>query len=71
MPRRRTFFILAIAFAAVLWVPAKSLCATPSAPLTINGLGKGVAPLEGPWQFHLGDNPAWAAPGVDDVLADS
>jgi len=40
-------------------------------PLTINGLGKGVAPLEGPWQFHLGDNPAWAAPGVDDVLADS
>ena len=38
-----------------------------AAPLTIEGLGKGVAPLDGPWQFHLGDNPAWAAPGVDDA----
>jgi hypothetical protein len=26
-----------------------------------------VAPLAGPWQFHRGDNPAWAAPGVDDA----
>jgi hypothetical protein len=35
-------------------------------PLVIDGLGKGVAPLDGPWQFHLGDDPAWAAPGFDD-----
>ena len=39
----------------------------PSAALTIEGLGKGVAPLDGRWQFHLGDNPAWAAPSVDDA----
>ena len=38
-----------------------------SAVLTIEGLGKGVAPLDGPWQFHLGDDPAWAAPGIDDA----
>lgn len=34
--------------------------------LVIDGLGKGTAPLDGPWQFHLGDDPAWAAPGYDD-----
>ena len=35
--------------------------------LTIDGLGKGVAPLDGPWQFHLGDDPAWANPEMDDA----
>jgi hypothetical protein len=34
--------------------------------LVVDGLGKGTAPLDGPWQFHLGDDPAWAAPGYDD-----
>ena len=34
--------------------------------LTIDGLGKGTAPLDGPWQFHFGDDPAWAlAPTPD------
>ncbi|HVZ84747.1 MAG TPA: SpoIIE family protein phosphatase [Terracidiphilus sp.] len=23
-------------------------------------------PVDGPWQFHTGDNPAWAAPAFDD-----
>ncbi|HEU5458145.1 MAG TPA: SpoIIE family protein phosphatase [Terracidiphilus sp.] len=26
----------------------------------------GAATLNGPWQFHLGDNPAWASPAFDD-----
>ena len=69
MPPRRT--LRAIAFAALLCLPLRSpgafVSSTPSAPLTIDGLGKGVAPLAGPWQFHLGDNPAWAATGVDDA----
>ncbi len=34
--------------------------------LAIDGLGKGIAPLDGPWQFHLGDNPAWALPQTGD-----
>jgi hypothetical protein len=29
-------------------------------------LGKAVAPLNGPWQFHLGDDPLWASPSFDD-----
>jgi diguanylate cyclase len=35
------------------------------APLVIEGLGKGTVALNGPWQFHLGDNPAWATPAFD------
>jgi hypothetical protein len=44
-----------------------SATGTPPAVLTIEGLGKGVAPLDGPWQFHLGDDPTWATPGIDDA----
>jgi hypothetical protein len=32
----------------------------------LDGLGKGTAPIDGPWQFHLGDDPAWANPAFDD-----
>jgi serine phosphatase RsbU (regulator of sigma subunit) len=35
--------------------------------LTIEALGKGAAPLDGPWQFHIGDNAAWANPAADDT----
>jgi Stage II sporulation protein E (SpoIIE) len=34
--------------------------------LVIDQLGKGVVPLDGTWQFHLGDDPAWADPAFDD-----
>jgi Stage II sporulation protein E (SpoIIE) len=44
-----------------------SATSTPPEVLTIDGLGKGVAPLDGPWQFHLGDDPTWATPGIDDA----
>ncbi len=40
--------------------------ATPIAPLVIAGLGKGTVALDGPWQFHLGDDTAWASPDFDD-----
>ena len=49
-----------------LAAPAQALNAAGAQTLVIDGLGKGVAPLDGPWQFHLGDDPAWAAPGFDD-----
>ncbi len=35
------------------------------APLVIEGLGKGTFTLNGPWQFHTGDDPAWASPTFD------
>jgi phosphoserine phosphatase RsbU/P len=40
--------------------------ATPPEPLNIEGLGKGTVALDGEWQFHLGDDPAWASPALDD-----
>jgi hypothetical protein len=76
MSTRRTLFsrlraLTLIALAAMVCphsqIYGANLPGAPSATLTIEGLGKGVAPLDGPWQFHLGDNPAWAAPGVDDA----
>jgi hypothetical protein len=39
----------------------------PAVPvLVVDNLGKGAAPLDGPWQFHPGDDPAWAAASFDD-----
>jgi hypothetical protein len=40
--------------------------ATPPGPLNVEGLGKGTVALDGDWQFHLGDDPAWASPTLDD-----
>jgi len=41
---------------------------SPAAPeLALRNLGDGAVPLDGPWQFHTGDNPAWAAPDFDDA----
>ena len=37
----------------------------PAPLLVIDGLGKGTVTLNGPWQFHPGDNPAWATPWFD------
>ena len=40
---------------------------SPSPALAIDGLGKGVTPLSGPWQFHLGDDPSFAQPQTADT----
>jgi hypothetical protein len=43
--------------------PATSRAASP---VLIDGLGRGTVALSGPWQFHTGDNLAWASPTFDD-----
>jgi serine phosphatase RsbU (regulator of sigma subunit) len=60
-------FILCPMSSAYAAASTASPAATSPPVLTIEGLGKGVAPLDGPWQFHLGDDPAWAAPVLDDA----
>jgi hypothetical protein len=35
-------------------------------PLKVNNPGTGSVPLQGNWQFHLGDDKAWADPALDD-----
>jgi diguanylate cyclase (GGDEF)-like protein len=34
-------------------------------PLMVEALGNGAIALSGPWQFHAGDDPAWASPSFD------
>jgi len=52
---------------AIFAMEAKGAVDRPaSTTLVLDGLGKGAAALDGPWQFHLGDDPAWASPGFDD-----
>jgi hypothetical protein len=48
---------------------AAALCGqtdTYAAPIVAEGVGKGTIALDGKWQFHLGDNAAWASPDLDD-----
>jgi hypothetical protein len=54
---------LAAVFAHCL-LPARAAWAV--SPLRINGLGASTVAVDGKWQFHLGDDPAWAAPELDD-----
>ena len=49
--------------AAALAQPAP----TTPAPFVAESLGNGALPVDGAWQFHLGDNLAWAQPGIEDA----
>jgi diguanylate cyclase len=52
---------------ALLFAASAVLRASASGPDNlILTPGAGAVPLEGKWQFHLGDNRAWAAPAFDD-----
>jgi serine phosphatase RsbU (regulator of sigma subunit) len=55
----------AVVFLVFAWALVAH-ASTPPEPLNIEGLGKGTVALDGDWQFHLGDNPAWASPALDD-----
>jgi hypothetical protein len=35
-------------------------------PLMVDNPGPGSVPLQGSWQFHIGDDKAWADPAMDD-----
>lgn len=45
------------------------LCAADAqkqVPFAAEGLGRASLPVDGGWQFHTGDDLAWATPGFDD-----
>jgi hypothetical protein len=64
IPRRKLLPAFVFLLLAVTQVARAT---TPPAPLNVEGLGKGTAALDGDWQFHLGDDPAWASPTLDDT----
>lgn len=61
------------AFCAVAFL-ASSTCAfhaqsrkpLPAPPFIVEGLGRGTVALDGPWQFHIGDDPSWSEPTFED-----
>jgi phosphoserine phosphatase RsbU/P len=60
------FGLLAFASDLSLAQQVTAAAAGPVPTLVLEDIGKGAAPLDGPWQFHLGDDTAWAAPDADD-----
>ena len=50
----------------LLTVFAYPAWAVTSPPLVVEGVGRATAPLDGTWQFHLGDDAGWASPALDD-----
>jgi hypothetical protein len=63
LPRRARFLGVQIIF---IIATASGAFAQAAPSLVVDGLGKGTVSLDGPWQFCLGDNTAWAAPAFDD-----
>jgi len=71
LPRRQLFPCLTIVVLAALCriLPAEGAEQAPKQGppnLVVRGLGVPTLDLGGPWQFQLGDNPAWADPRLDD-----
>jgi hypothetical protein len=68
MPRRFLHVKSSPVFLLFLFVSVLSTAARSAVipPLTIQGVGLATAPIDGEWQFHTGDDPGWAATGLDD-----
>ena len=68
MNRLPLSFTLAVCVCAGAGAALAQSGSSAAAPvLRIDGLGKGMVPLDGPWQFHVGDNPEWAQPSTPDA----
>ena len=59
-----TSYLVSFSAHAIAQAPPASASSVPS--VSIDGLGRAVAPLDGPWHFHMGDDPNWAFPTFDD-----
>ena len=46
--------------------PTEGAEARPAPTLDIEDIGRGTVPVDGEWQFHLGDDMRWASPSYDD-----
>ncbi len=59
-------FCVASAGQSVPQKPAQAAAPAHAPVLVLQGIGRGAVPIDGEWQFHLGDNSAWAQPALDD-----
>jgi Stage II sporulation protein E (SpoIIE) len=60
-------FALLVSGAWAAWAELPAAASSQAPTMVVEGLGKGAVPLDGRWQFHLGDDLAWAQPNVDDA----
>jgi hypothetical protein len=60
--RRRDLLVLLLIVSACGGLRAQN---TPANAVPVT-LGQSVVALNGPWKFHIGDNPQWADPNYDD-----
>jgi hypothetical protein len=63
----RLALLLGLLLSALSAAPLPASTPAPPSAINVDGLGKGTALLDGPWQFHLGDNAAWAQPAAEDA----
>jgi hypothetical protein len=59
-------FLLLLLLPVLPVFPWSQITAPPAANPVSLSLGPSVIALNGPWKFHTGDNPRWAAPTFDD-----
>jgi len=64
LARSLSSFALLLAFAALS--SGQATTRSVVVPIVVDGLGRGTNPLNGPWEFHTGDDLAWASPALDD-----
>ena len=68
---RRTVAICWMLLSAMLAMRTSAQIVATGGPadgvLTLNSLGQGTAELGGKWQFHLGDDPRWSDPALEDA----
>ena len=60
--------LLALAFSVVTLADTQPQhpSTAPAPVLVLNDMGKGSALVDGPWQFHLGDDVSYGSPAIDD-----
>ena len=64
--RRAKWFILQAVSMLVMVAASAPSYGQQLPPLIMQGLGFATVPLDGAWQFHPGDDSAWASPKLDD-----
>jgi hypothetical protein len=65
-PRLQILVLLAAAIALSQPQQARGFAGDAAYNHLIQGLGNGEVALDGPWQFHPGDEAVWASPSFDD-----
>jgi hypothetical protein len=67
MRRAAVLFVLFLCHPAVVVRALQLTARTNPAPVfSVDNIGHGAVPIDGEWQFHLGDDPRWANPAYDD-----